>query len=65
VEGVSVLPRCRVSAEQYHSSAAPGHIPIKNEPGTEFLWFSPSEELRTAEMVMMKNMQAMQDGSTP
>jgi hypothetical protein len=24
-----------------------------------------SEELRTAEAVMMKNMQAMQDGSTP
>jgi hypothetical protein len=29
------------------------------------LWFSPSEELRTAEAVTMKNMQAMQDGSTP
>jgi hypothetical protein len=43
----------------------PGHIPVKNEPGTEFLWFSPSEELRTAEAVMIKNMQAMQDGSTP
>ena len=42
----------------------PGHVPVKNEPGTEFLWFSPSEELRTAEAVMMKNMQAMQDGST-
>jgi hypothetical protein len=27
--------------------------------------FSPSEELRTAEAVMMKNMQAMQDGSSP
>ncbi|MET0227384.1 MAG: hypothetical protein ABW234_01560 [Actinomycetes bacterium] len=26
---------------------------------------SPSEELRTAEAVMLKNMQAMQDGSTP
>lgn len=43
----------------------PGHVPVKNEPGTEFLWFSPSEELRTAEAVMMKNMQAMQDASTP
>jgi hypothetical protein len=42
----------------------PGHVPVKNEPDTEFLWFSPSEELRTAEAVMMKNMQAMQDGST-
>jgi hypothetical protein len=38
---------------------------VKNEPGTEILWFSPSEELRTAEAVMIKNMQAMQDGSTP
>src|SRR6266498_5187458 len=43
----------------------PGHVPVANEPGTEFVWFSPSEELRTAEAVMMKNMQAMQDGSTP
>jgi hypothetical protein len=43
----------------------PGHVPVKNEPGTEFLWFSPSEELRTAEAVMIKNMQPVQDGSTP
>ena len=43
----------------------PGHVPVQNEPGTEFLWFSPSEELGTAEAVMIKNMQAMQDGSTP
>jgi hypothetical protein len=43
----------------------PGHVPVNNEPGTEFVSFSPSEELRTAEAVMIKNMQAMQDGSTP
>ena len=43
----------------------PGHVPVQHEPGTEFVWFSPSEELRTAEAVMLKNMQAMQDGSTP
>jgi hypothetical protein len=42
----------------------PGHIPVSNEPGTEFVSFSPSEELRTAEAVMMKNVQAMQEGST-
>jgi hypothetical protein len=42
----------------------PGHIPVENEPGTQILWFSPTEELRTAEAVMMKNMQAMQGGST-
>ena len=40
----------------------PGHIPVANEPGTEFVSFSPSEELRTAEAVMIKNMQAMQGG---
>ena len=43
----------------------PGHVPVQHEPGTEFVWFSPSEELRAAEAVMLKNMQAMQDGSTP
>ena len=43
----------------------PGHIPVQHEPGTEFVSFSPSEELRRAEAVMIKNMQAMQDGSTP
>jgi hypothetical protein len=43
----------------------PGHIPVANEPGTQFVSFSPSEELRTAEAVMWKNMQAMQGGSTP
>jgi hypothetical protein len=42
----------------------PGHVQVANEPGTEFLSFSPSEELRTAEAVMMKNVQAMQEGST-
>jgi hypothetical protein len=45
--------------------APPGHIPVQNEPGTEFVSFSPSEELRTADAVMMKNMQAMQEGSAP
>lgn len=43
----------------------PGHIPVQNDPGTEILWFSPTEELRTAEAAMMTNMQAMQGGSTP
>jgi hypothetical protein len=43
----------------------PGHVPVMNEPGTEILWFSPSDDLRTAEAVMVKNMHAMQDGSTP
>ena len=43
----------------------PGHIPVENDPGTEILSFSPSEELGTAEAVMMKNVQAMQESSTP
>jgi hypothetical protein len=29
------------------------------------VWFSPTEELRRAEAVMIKNMQTMQNGSTP
>jgi hypothetical protein len=40
----------------------PGHIPVSHEPGTEILMFSPAQELRETETVMMKNMQAMQTG---
>ena len=40
----------------------PGHIPALQEGGTEFVMFSPAEELRKTEAVMMKNMQAMQAG---
>ena len=40
--------------------APPGHVPVKHGPGTETVFFSPSEELRKTEEVMMKNMQAMQ-----
>ncbi len=42
----------------------PGHVPVQNEPGTEFVSFSPSDELRMAEAVMVENMQAMQASST-
>ena len=38
----------------------PGHIPVKHEPGTEFVMFSPAEELKKTEEIMMKNMEAMQ-----
>ena len=38
----------------------PGHIPVKHEPGTEVVMFSPAEELAKTEAVMMQNMQAMQ-----
>ncbi len=40
----------------------PGHIPIRNEPGTEYLQFSPEEQLRPVSETIMKNMQAMQGG---
>ena len=38
----------------------PGHVPVRHEPGTEIVMFSPALELRETEAVMMKNMQAMQ-----
>lgn len=40
----------------------PGHVPVQHEPGTEIVQFSPAEELRRTEAVMMRNMQAMQVG---
>jgi mannose-6-phosphate isomerase-like protein (cupin superfamily) len=40
--------------------APPGHVPVKHEPGTEIVQFSPTEELKKTEAVMMKNMQEMQ-----
>ena len=39
----------------------PGHVPVKHQPGTEIVMFSPAEELKETDAVMMKNMQAMQD----
>lgn len=41
---------------------APGHIPVKHEPGSEILFFSPAEEMAKTEAVMQKNMEAMQSG---
>jgi hypothetical protein len=38
----------------------PGHVGVANEPGTEFLQFSPAEALKETEAVIMKNMEAMQ-----
>src|SRR4051794_13768487 len=39
-----------------------GHVPVKHEPGTEMVLFSPTAELRETEAIMEKNMQAMQSG---
>ena len=38
----------------------PGHVPVKHEPGTEVVMFSPTEELKVTEEAMNRNMQAMQ-----
>ena len=38
----------------------PGHIGVANEPDSEYVQFSPTEELKATETVMMKNMQEMQ-----
>jgi hypothetical protein len=40
--------------------APPGHVPVRHEPGTEIVLFSPAEELRETEAAMARNMQAMQ-----
>ena|SRR5437588_434325 len=32
----------------------PGHVPLSNEPGSQFLLFSPTHELRETEQVIMK-----------
>ena len=37
----------------------PGHIPVVTA-GTEYLQFSPSDELRVTHEVMVRNMMAMQ-----
>jgi hypothetical protein len=39
--------------------APPGHVP-EAEAGSEFVQFSPSEELHTTEIAMMENMKKMQ-----
>jgi len=38
----------------------PGHVGVGNEPGTEYVQFSPTAELREVSEVIMKNMQEMQ-----
>lgn len=43
--------------EAFH--LAPGHIP-RAEPGTEYLQFSPAEELRVVSEQMQKNFAALQ-----
>jgi NADH dehydrogenase FAD-containing subunit len=40
--------------------APPGHVPVKHEPGTRIVQFSPTHELHKTEEAMQRNMQAMQ-----
>ena len=40
----------------------PGHAPVKHDPGTEIVMFSPTHELRETEEVMQRNMRALQSG---
>jgi hypothetical protein len=42
--------------------APPGHVPVRNEPGTEVVQFSPAEDLRRTMEAIMSNLQAMQAG---
>jgi len=41
--------------------APPGHIPVAHEPGTEYVVFSPAEQLREVEATMSRNIEARQD----
>jgi glyoxylate utilization-related uncharacterized protein len=40
--------------------APPGHVPVHTEPGSEYVQFSPADELRKTSEVIMRNLQAMQ-----
>src|SRR5438445_2325899 len=40
----------------------PGHVGVGNEPDSELIQFSPTEDLQRTEEIIMKNMQAMQAG---
>jgi hypothetical protein len=42
--------------------APPGHVPMSNQPDSQYLQFSPADELRRTSEVIMRNMQAMQAG---
>jgi len=37
----------------------PGHIPVSNQPGSEFVQFSPTKELRETQAVMRANTTAL------
>ena len=42
--------------------APPGHVPLQNDPDSEYLQFSPADALRRTSKVIEHNLQTMQDG---
>ena len=58
--------RCGDHEEVFEAGDAyylpPGHVGVSNESDSEMIQFSPSEELKKTEQVIIKNMQAMQAG---
>jgi hypothetical protein len=42
---------------------SPGHIPISSEPGTEYVQFSPADDLQVVSDNMKRNMEAMQQAA--
>jgi len=49
--------------EEYQAGDAfyspPGHVPVKHEPGTQLVQFSPAHEFAETEKVLMANFKAM------
>jgi hypothetical protein len=42
--------------------APPGHVPVSSEPGSEYLQFSPADELHRTSEVIMRNLRAVAAG---
>jgi hypothetical protein len=42
--------------------APPGHVPVQNEPDSEYVQFSPTEDVRRTSEVIERNLQALQAG---
>jgi hypothetical protein len=59
----SMTMRFADRVEEYQAGdafyAPPGHVPVKHEPGTQIVQFSPSDALEKTEKVLMANFQKM------
>ena len=40
--------------------ATPGHVPVTNEPGTEYVQFTPTDQLEPVGKAIQRNLAAMQ-----